>query len=65
MGGKIFLPFKNQPNNEAKGALKHVPFNRAGHVPFNRAGRIPSSITNFIGKKNAVWKIGTRTFNAL
>jgi hypothetical protein len=54
MGGKIFLPFKNQPNNEAKGALKHVPFNRAGHVPFNRAGRIPSSITNFIGKKNAV-----------
>ncbi|KEH22008.1 seryl-tRNA synthetase/serine-tRNA ligase, putative [Medicago truncatula] len=40
MGGKTFLPFKNQPNKEAKGALKHVQFNRAGHVPFNRVGHI-------------------------
>jgi len=60
MGGKAFLPFKNQPKNEAKGELKHVQID--GHV---RAGHIPSSITNFIGKKNAVWKIGTRIFNVL
>ncbi|XP_050892933.1 serine--tRNA ligase isoform X2 [Lathyrus oleraceus] len=57
MGGKTFLPFKNKPNNEAKGALKHVQFNRAAHVL--------NSIRNFIGKKNAVWKIGTRIFNVL
>ncbi|KAG4395510.1 hypothetical protein AAZX31_20G219500 [Glycine max] len=55
MGGKTFLPFKNQPSNEAKGALKHVQFNRAAHML--------NSITNFIGKGNAFWKIGTRVFN--
>jgi len=65
MGGKTFLPFKNQPNNEAKGALKHVPHDRAGRVPINRAGHIPSSITNFIRKKNAFWKFWTRIFNVL
>ncbi|CAJ2653872.1 unnamed protein product [Trifolium pratense] len=38
-------------------ALKHVQFNRAAHILH--------SVTNFIGKRNAVWKIGTRIFNVL
>lgn len=33
------------------------------HVQFNRAAHILNSFTNFVGKRNAVWKMGARVFN--
>ncbi|KAK2403068.1 mitochondrial Rho GTPase [Trifolium repens] len=66
MGGKAFLPFKNQPRTHNILQKGHTWHDLAlKHVQFNRAARILNSVTNFIGKRNAVWKIGTRIFNVL